>query len=253
MRINSKLCALAVVSCALSTPALAAEDPLGTDAIPGAFSANVGFVSEYYFRGLSQTDDTPAVQGGFDYALDLHAPSELTAYAGVWGSNLDFNDGADGASIEVDLYGGLKGKLLDTGIGWDAGFIYYWYPGVSIDPSPNYDFIEGKLALSYDFGFAALTASYNYSPDFCGGSGHAHYPKLQLDVPVGKYLTLSGYVAHQWVEKNDAFLFDDYLEWNLKAATKLAGFDLFIAYTDTDLTGVEAGEGMVVFGVSRTF
>lgn len=250
---KNKMRALALLSCALAAPAMAAEDLLGSDTIPGEFTANVGFVSEYYFRGLSQTDDTPAVQGGFDYAVELDEASGLSAYAGIWGSSLDFNDGSDGASIEVDLYGGLKGKLFDTGISWDVGVIYYWYPGVSIKPDPDYDFVEGKIALSYDFGLAATTVSYNYSPDFFGGSGHAHYPKLQVDVPIGPYLTLSGYIAHQWVEKNDVFLLDDYTEWNIKAVTKLAGFDIFVAYTDTDLTNSEAAEGMVVFGVSRAF
>jgi uncharacterized protein (TIGR02001 family) len=37
--------------------------------VPGAFSANVGLVSEYYFRGISQNDDAPALQGGFDYEI----------------------------------------------------------------------------------------------------------------------------------------------------------------------------------------
>jgi len=237
----------------LAAPAAAVEDLLSPDAIPGTFSANVGFVSEYFYRGISQTDDKPALQGGFDYGVEFDETSSLSGYLGIWASNVDFNDGGDGANLEVDIYDGLKGKLFDTQLNWDAGFIYYWYPGVSIDPDPDYNFIEGKIAVSYDFGFATATASYNYSPDFYAGSGHAHYPKFQLDVPVGQYLTLSGYIARQFVEKNDVFLLPDYTEWNLKAATRLAGFDLFIMYTDTNIDNTDAANAMVVVGVSRTF
>ncbi|MGY9020218.1 MAG: TorF family putative porin, partial [Alphaproteobacteria bacterium] len=97
--------------------------------VPGTFSANVGLVSEYYFRGISQNDDTPALQGSFDYEISLAKP--VMAYVGVWGSNVDFNEGTgvDGASIEINYYGGLKGNIGDSGVGWDVGFIYYSYPG----------------------------------------------------------------------------------------------------------------------------
>ena len=121
-----------------------AQDKMG--GIPGTFSANVGLTSEYLFRGLSQTDDAPALQGGFDYEVSLAKPVAL--YLGVWGSNVDFNEGAgvDGATIEIDWYGGLRGNIGDTALGWDVGFIYYSYPGAA--SSLNYDFIEAQAALS---------------------------------------------------------------------------------------------------------
>ncbi len=77
---------------------------------------------EYVFRGISQTDEGPAIQGGFDATCGIF-------YAGVWASNLDFGgDGAgnDIANIEIDFYAGIKPK---TGrITWDLGVIYYAYP-----------------------------------------------------------------------------------------------------------------------------
>jgi uncharacterized protein (TIGR02001 family) len=221
--------------------------------VPGTFSANVGLVSEYYFRGISQTDDAPALQGGFDYEISLAKP--VTAYVGVWGSNVDFNEGAgvDGASIEIDYYGGLKGNIGDTGIGWDVGFIYYSYPGAA--SNLNYDFIEAQAALSYDFGIAAVTASINWSPENFGDSGTATYPKLAVVVPVGKTgLTLSGYVARQNIENNTAFGAPDYTEYNLSVGYSLAGFDMSVAYSDTSISPSGDGkEEAVLFSVSRSF
>lgn len=71
-----------------SVAARAAEN----SSFPGAFSANVAITSEYYFRGLSQTDDAPALQGGFDYEVGLAKPVAL--YLGAWGSNANGNEEA---------------------------------------------------------------------------------------------------------------------------------------------------------------
>ena len=234
----------------LSGVSLAQEMKSG---IPGTFSGNVSLTNEYYFRGISQTDDAPAIQGGFDYEVDLAKPVAL--YLGVWGSNVDFNEaaGVDGATIEMDWYGGFRGKLGETGLGWDVGFIYYSYPGA--DSSLNYDFIEAQGALSYDFGVAAVTASLNYSPDNFGASGTAFYPKLAVDVPIAKTgVTLSGYVAKQFIEKEATFGSPDYLEWNIGLGYTLAGFDLSLAYSDTDISpSVDGKAEAILFSVSKSF
>ena len=241
----------ASVVAGVSGASLAQDGKMG--GIPGTFSANVGLASEYYFRGLSQTDDAPALQGGFDYEVSLAKP--VAAYLGVWGSNVDFNEGGsvDGATVEIDWYGGLRGSIGDSGIGWDVGFIYYTYPGAA--SSLNYDFVEAQAAFSYDFGVAAVTASVNYSPENFGNSGTAWYPKFALDVPIAKTgLTFSGYVAKQYIENNATFGSPDYVEWNLSLGYSVAGFDLSIAYSDTDIDpSGDANKEAVIFSVSRSF
>lgn len=245
---------LAATFISLSAPQ-AAEPLIGEKAIPGEFSANVGLFSEYYFRGLSQTDDAPALQGGLDWSADLDKDSGLGVYLGVWGSNVDFNEagGVDGATVEMDLYGGLTGDIGGTGLSWDIGFIYYTYPGAS--SSLDYDFVEGQVALSYDFGFASTTVSLNYSPENFGNSGAAYYPKLSVDVPVGKYLTLSGLVAKQYIDRNDTFGSPDYVEYSIGATVNLAGFDVNVTWSDTDMNDAECGDacGMALLSVSRAF
>ncbi|MDE0795416.1 MAG: TorF family putative porin [Alphaproteobacteria bacterium] len=147
----------------LSAPQ-AAEPFIDEKSFPGAFSANIGLFSEYYFRGISQTDDAPALQGGLDWSATVDGGTGIGVYLGVWGSNVDFNEaaGVDGATIEIDYYGSLTGDIGSAGLGWDVGFIYYTYPGAA--GSLDYDFVEGQGALSYDFGFASATVSLNYSP-----------------------------------------------------------------------------------------
>lgn len=78
-------------------------------------SGNVGVVSNYLFRGVTQTDDGAAVQGGFDFE------HESGFYTGTWLSNVDFGGKED---VEVDLYAGYRGEFGSSGASWDVGAIY---------------------------------------------------------------------------------------------------------------------------------
>ena len=92
---------------------------------PHTLTANVGLYSQYVFRGLAQTNERPAVQGGADYA---HASG---FYAGTWLSNVSwFSDtnAGNSNSLEWDLYGGFR-KSWENGFAVDAGYLRYEYPG----------------------------------------------------------------------------------------------------------------------------
>src|SRR5690606_3470886 len=82
-----------------------------------SFSGNFTVATDYRFRGISQTDKEPALQGGFDYE---HSSG---FYAGNWNSNIDF-----AKSIEMDFYTGYKWAINDN-FGMDVGALYYYYPG----------------------------------------------------------------------------------------------------------------------------
>ena len=83
-------------------------------------SANVGFATDYIWRGITQTGDEPAISGGFDYAHDTGF------YAGIWGSNVNFN--IDGAGSELDVYFGYAFET-ESGVGIDISYVDFTYPG----------------------------------------------------------------------------------------------------------------------------
>ena len=89
-------------------------------------SGNLGIFSDYRFRGVSQTNKLPAIQGGVDLAL------KNGLYLGNWNSNVD-STMYNGASIEMDFYGGYKATFGDFGL--DVGGIYYYYPGTGANPA----------------------------------------------------------------------------------------------------------------------
>lgn len=100
-------------------------------------SANIGVTSNYIWRGVTQTDDGAAVQGGIDWA------HESGFYLGTWASNIKW--GTDVSSgVEVDFYGGYGGQFND--FGYDLGLIYYYYPDSDYDDS---DFTEIYLSGSW--------------------------------------------------------------------------------------------------------
>ena len=94
------------------------------------FTGNVGLYSQYVFRGISQTNEKPAVQGGFDLG------HKSGFYVGTWASNISWistdirspHRRRASSSMEWDFYGGYKGSL-PADFGYDLGVLYYWYPG----------------------------------------------------------------------------------------------------------------------------
>lgn len=139
------------LSLAVAAPALAQEDTAPPKAV--TVSGSVGLTSDYRFRGVSQSDEQLAVQGG---ATISH---ESGVYAGFWGSNLAGWGTFGGANMELDLIAGFKvpvggGGTLDVGATW------YMYPG----GFNNTDFIEPYAKLSGTVGPLGLTAGVAYAP-----------------------------------------------------------------------------------------
>src|SRR4051812_17083639 len=103
----------AVIGFSAAPVAAMAEDaPAPESWIPGSFTGNVALTSDYVFRGVSQTNNNVAIQGGFDW------DTGAGFHVGTWGSSLNFKDGSE-ASAEIDLYGGYAGKLMDDKLSYD--------------------------------------------------------------------------------------------------------------------------------------
>ena len=228
MKLFKLALASAVATAALGGAALAQDT--------GTVAFNVGVVSDYVFRGLSQTDENPALQGGVDFSSGL-------AYGGIWGSNVDF---LDDTSAEIDVYGGIKPTV--GAVSLDLGVIYYGY--VDEPKGANYANWEYKAAASVPAGPATLGAAVFYSNDTFGAAGEATYLEVNGAVPVGPVL-LSGAYGNQEFKG-----VDDYNLWNIGAAYTFAEkFTLDVRYYGTDneaFTGALGDERFVV-GLKAAF
>lgn len=233
----------------------AAEEQKGK-LIPGEFSGTLTGVTDYYFRGISQTDHIPAIQGSFDYSVELF--KDFSFYAGTWASNVNFNDGNQ-AQIEIDIYFGVKGAI--DKFSWSVGGLYYAYPGAS--SGLNYDYWELATTAGYDLGFLSATVAFNYSPDYFAATGSAYYLAGDVKVPIPVLKDYEPYVAlhigHQWIANNARFGTPDYTDWSVGVGAKVLGFDVAAKYVDTNLSrgGCFGGQDLCsargIFSVSKTF
>jgi uncharacterized protein (TIGR02001 family) len=192
---------------------------------------NVGVTSDYVFRGYSQTNEDPAIQGG----VDLTAGS---FYAGAWASNVDFGDDTD---AEVDVYGGYRTEA--AGFALDFGVIGYLYAG---EPDgADYNYAEVKAAASRAVGPATFGAAVYYSPDFFGAADkEATYAEVNAAFSPADKWTISGAVGQQWLDVSD-----DYLTWNAGIGYALTeNLSADARYYDTDVDGVPVAEDRVVVG-----
>lgn len=112
---------------------LAAAAMLSTVIAQADVTANIGVTSNYLWRGVTQTDDRAAVQGGVDYS------HESGFYAGTWTSNIDFGT----TGFELDLYAGWGGEF--GGISVDVGYIQYLYPAQNRTEAPDFGEIYGTI------------------------------------------------------------------------------------------------------------
>jgi uncharacterized protein (TIGR02001 family) len=199
-------------------------------------SGSVGLFSQYIFRGLTQTDRDPALQGNFD----INHSSGL--YLGMWGSNVSWprdryinNDSEtatfykSGGNLEIDIYGGFKSEIGKTGLGIDLGALQYYYPGQERgrDSYAKINTTEVYGALSYGW----LQAKYSHvvSKDAWGwgkaaGGGDdargTYYAELNATIPFGELIGggplkgLSG-IAHYGKQEfdgaaNEVASYEDY-------------------------------------------
>lgn len=218
---------------------------LGLLGAAGAANAEVStswtLASDYNYRSFSQTAKDPALQGSVDFA------AENGWYVGAWASNIDFGDDVD-ADIELDLYTGFSGET-GTGMGWDAGIVYYSYPGES-----DLNFFEIYGGLSYGMFSTKLW----YSDEFAGeGGDSAYYLEGGVDIPIaesGFSVSLhAGYSGGDFWEDADA----EYLDYSIGLGYSMKNFDFTLAWVDQD--GDETtddlfnNEGRVIFSVATTF
>jgi uncharacterized protein (TIGR02001 family) len=230
------------------------------------FTGNAGLFSDYRYRGYSQTDYNPAFQGGIDFA------HKSGFYLGNWNSNVSsvlYN----GASLEMDFYGGYKTTFGEFGL--DVGLLYYYYPGTGkYNSAFKPDYLEayiggtwGPIGLKYYYGFT----------DYFDLNGDLLTPPSGVDSKGSQYLDLSaswsfdggwgvnGHLGWQKIENGQALgLIDDqYMDYKLGVTYDISGSGWILGaavigtsekklFLESDLSD-GAGKTSVVVSLTKTF
>jgi uncharacterized protein (TIGR02001 family) len=167
-------------------------------------TANVTITNDYRYRGISQTNYQPAIQGGFDYA------HESGFYIGNWNSTINWvsnttNNGVK-APIEMDFYGGFKKELIAEGFASDFGVLQYYYPqtggnynAMMLNPNTT----ELYAAQNFTFGPVTGFVKVNYALTNIFGvpnSSGSVYPDLTANYDTGIWgISLNGHIGYQYV------------------------------------------------------
>ena len=215
---------------------IAAVLMVGAASAQAEISANVTLATDYTFRGISQTGERGAIQGGFDWA------GETGLYAGVWGSNINF--GGD-ASTEFDYYGGFAGETAG-GLGYDIGFIYYDY-----ENEPEFDYLEFALGFS----FADFSVGVNYSNEFGDGGPKYIYYSAGYDMALNDDFSIGFNIGYTDTDEDDFWEdgADTYMDYGITLGYSAYDLDFALALIGTDLDDVDAADDRIVFSISKSF
>ncbi len=251
--LNKKLLSVAVATTLLA--GIGATSVQASD-----ISGNIALTSDYRFRGISQSDENPAVQGGFD------ASFEPGFYLGTWASSVDFGDGNDTGSFgtaEFDHYVGWKGPIGDTDFGIDVGYVYFNYPGDTVDPKGNYQefYVKGS--------WTTLVVGVNYSDDYYAKTGEFWYVAGDYSYKFMDDLALGLHAGYNMTEETEYDVNDnvtdggflssdqaDYTDYSVSLTYTVRGVDLSVAYVGTDLDeedyfGTDLAEPVAVFTIKK--
>lgn len=206
------------------------------------FTFNAGVVSDYLFRGVSQTHGGPAIQGGADYA---HSSG---FYLGAWASSITWvKDFLGNDSLELDVYGGYKNSFAGGDWNYDVGYITYNYPGhgsaiPTVLANPNTQELYGSI------GYKWLSAKYSYATSnnfigWYGGTGlnqntrGSDYLELNANYDMGSGWTLIGHMGYQKVKGSVDIALGprsaSYTDWKLGVSKDVGFGTVTLVYSDT--------------------
>lgn len=199
-------------------------------------SASVELATDYVFRGISFSDNKPAISGAFDYE---HASG---LYAGIWGTSIS-------GGSEINIYGGFANEFGDTGIGYDIGVLRYIFPG---DDEFNNNEVYG--ALSYSF----FTLGYAYDKNFEGSGEKVHYWNLAFDYDLPIFDGVGFTAAYGYSDFDSDLGISGYSDYYVGLSKEFIGFDWSLAYIGTsskagDFYGRDITDDKFVFAIGKSF
>jgi uncharacterized protein (TIGR02001 family) len=236
--------------------AFAADTPANPEDAGSPIAANVSIVNDYRYRGISQSNFKPAIQGGFDYA------HESGFYIGNWNSSISWISdsytstgsasvkGNVSAPIEMDFYAGYKKEFIGEGFATDVGVLQYYYPTSGLpNGAVNPNTTEVYAAQNFTAGPVTGFVKFSYSLTNTFGNANSkgsYYPDLTVNYDTGVWgLALNGHVGYQYISGTapgatyDNSKYYSYTDWKAGVTKDFGGgLSAAIAYVGTNAATV---------------
>ncbi len=218
----------------LLSSALLLASPLRAEGIKS--TGSVLLISDYLYRGISQTDEGPALQGSLTLATDSGW------YASAWGSNIKFGQG----SMELDVSAGRSFKLAPD---WtlDLGLMQYRYPKGD-NSTDQFNFVEGYGKLIYQDWTLGLALTDDY---FGTGVGKFWYLTADWNQQLTAQLQLQWHLGYN--KFANALEFKNFLaatsedgsgysDWGVRLNTTQLGLNWSLGYAGTSVSSSACSE-----------
>jgi uncharacterized protein (TIGR02001 family) len=242
----------------LATAAFAQTAPAAEAPEASPITANITVVNDYRYRGITQSNFKPALQGGFDYA------HESGLYVGNWNSTISWigdqypvggygnNSTSVSAPIEMDFYAGFKKELIGEGFASDIGVLQYYYPTTGMPSArstynntwrqqtgTNPNSTEAYIAQNFTFGPVTGFAKFSYAlSDLFGfyNSKGSYYPDLTVNYDTGIWgVALNAHVGYQYISNSKPGYDFSYTDWKLGVTKDFGGgLSGAVAYVGTN-------------------
>ncbi len=226
---------LAGLLLAAATPAMAQDEP----SPPVTVTGSVTGVSDYRFRGITQSDEGAAIQA------TVNVNHESGFYVGTWASTIDNVTSLPGyGGAEVDLYAGFT-KSFDSGFAFDVGLLYYYYPkGTNTFDT---DFFEPYGSVMYTAGPVTAKVGFNYAWDQGGLAGNdSLYLRGDLTVAIpGTPLSALAHIGRTDGQLGFLAPGNEYYDWSLGVEAVHEFVKLGVQYVDTDITDTAGYAGRI--------
>ena len=257
--------AVALLTGLACSSTFAADTPANPEDAGSPIAANVSIVNDYRYRGISQSNFKPAIQGGFDYA------HESGFYIGNWNSSISWISDAYtstgslassnptnksvSAPIEMDFYAGYKKEFIGEGFATDVGVLQYYYPTSGLpNGAVNPNTTEVYAAQNFTAGPVTGFVKFSYSLTNTFGNANSkgsYYPDLTVNYDTGVWgLALNGHVGYQYYAGTtpgatyDNSKYYSYTDWKAGVTKDFGGgLSAAIAYVGTNAATVAGTYG----------
>lgn len=212
---------------------------------PHTVTGNLSLINDYRYRGVSQTYEDPAIQGGFDYA---HSSG---IYLGTWASNVETSL-LNGSNIEMDFYGGYNWAVTPD-ITVNVGGLYYYYPGQTPGSTVDIDTFEVYAGATWKW----INLKYSHTTTKWFGvadSKGSGYLEANVTIPLPSDISLGLHYGYQGIDGDFApgVENDDYSDWKISVTKPILGFNVSLAYVGTNIDSTDNVMGFTKAAVKGT-
>ena len=192
-------------------------------AVAADITLSAAATSDYRYRGISQSDENPALQLGIDVAADTGW------FVGAWASTSDIDTRAGHRSTELDVYAGFVRHFADD---WSVAVALNRYTWPGAEGSFDYDYTELSLTVGYR---DRIWLTIDRTNSLFGHDVAANHVEVVASRDVGSELTLEATVGHVAATR---FAGDDYWHWSVGLARSFGRLNADLRFVDT--SGVPA-------------